>query len=85
MTTDETIPVPLTVDQIKDLAGSVSSAHQEYCIYADNCDCCELEDYLLSFLPPPCPRCNQPMHPVATPTEPGDPSWIWGHDCDPVR
>ena len=31
----------------------------------------------------PCPRCGDPMHKVPVPTEPGDTSWVWGHDCLP--
>jgi hypothetical protein len=34
--------------------------------------------------PPPCPRCGKPCHKVAVPIEPGDPNWVWGHDCDPL-
>jgi hypothetical protein len=33
---------------------------------------------------PPCPRCGEPCHRVAAPIESGDPSWVWGHDCDPL-
>lgn len=44
------VPVPLTANQIKDLIGTISSAHQEFCITSDRCGCDELETYLADVL-----------------------------------
>lgn len=66
---------PIAADSIKEDHGGPTievRAGRPYCVNHPGHD-----------LRPPCPRCGEPMQPIATPT-PADPdAWVFGCGCEP--